>query len=407
MGTLDRELTVSATASLGLHLATRAIPAERGPAVRDRDHLLELHARGVLALDDTVRIAGRTTTAGRHLVAACMPPAMSDEVEAPWDATRGARAIERIVRELHIEIAARSVAALEQLGRLVADRSGFSLASDDFLPPREARAMVHEAHERTVEIEEEYDEGMITDGERFNRVEETWAHAAALARLEARRWAPERDPLAACTASLFESAPPDAMRSLRGVIMVGARWGTGMIGTVGDGIGPHEYFMRAAETRNDLLDDAERRWRAYELARDVDAVIGDLEIVAIDCGTTRGIRVRALKHDDHIAVSLAARIEGRVAAEDVRDRDGALLASAGALLVPALARRIEAALVRSVVVRDVRACEARDGVCSRCFGLGAEDALWTCVGDSVGARATAAIELAVGRLTSGQIIHIC
>jgi DNA-directed RNA polymerase subunit beta' len=165
--------------------------------------------------------------------------------------------------------------------------------------------------------------------------------------------------------------------------------------------------MRAAEVRNDLLDDAERRRHAFELARDVDAVIGDLAIVAIDCGTTRGMRVRALESDDHITGSLAARIEGQVAAEDVRDRDGALLAGAGTLLVPALARRIEEALVASVVVRDVRTCEADGGVCTRCFGLGPEDALWTCVGDRVGARAAAAIGFAVGRLNPRRITHIC
>jgi hypothetical protein len=407
MGTRDGDVIVSATASLGLHLATRQLPAEHGRAVRDHDHLLELYARGVLALDDTVRIAGRTTTAGRHLVAACLPPSMRDVSDAPWHAARGARVIERIVRELHIAIATRCAAALDQLGGFVAERSGLSLASDDFLPPSEAREVVREACARTADIERMYEEGLITDGERFNRTVDTWAHAAELGRLEARRRAPQRDPLAACAASLFDSATPDAMRSLRGVIVVGSRWATGMVGTVADGIDVHEFFIRAAAARNDVLDAAERKRRAYELARDVDAVIGTLEIVAVDCGTARGIRVRALEYDEHTVGSLALRIENQLTAEDVHDRNGVLLAAAGTLLVPALARRIEQALVTSVVLRDVRTCGALDGVCARCFGLGPEDALWTCVGDRIGARAAAAIGGGVAQLAPRRITHIC
>src|SRR5262249_20348117 len=133
---------LSSVASLGLHLATRTAPAAHGRAIRDLDGLIEAHGRGALTLDDTARIAGGTTTAGRHLVAACLPPSFRAVAEAPWDAVRGAREVARIVRELHVEIAARSVQALEALGTHVAARSGLSLAIDDLLPPAAARAVV-------------------------------------------------------------------------------------------------------------------------------------------------------------------------------------------------------------------------------------------------------------------------
>lgn len=404
---MARDEIPCATASLGLHLATCAAPAEHGQAIRDLEQLLELYTRGALALADTVRIAGRTTTVGRHLVAACLPPSMTDVSDAPWDAARGARAIDRIVREYHVEIAARCAMALDQLGLYVAERSGLSLAADDFMPPREARAAIEEARTRALELEQMYTDGLITDSERFNRDVDTWSHAAELARLEARRQAPERDPLAVCAASLPESPRPDAIRSPRGTIYVGPGWATGMTGTLGGGLDGHEYFVRATEARHGLLTTSERRWLAYELARDIDAVIGDLAIVAVDCGTARGMRVRAFEYEGYVPGSLAARIEGCVAAEDVHDRDGTLLAATGTLLVPALARRIEEGHVTSVVVRDVRSCEAEDGVCARCFGLAPEDALWTCIGDGVGARAAAAIGAAVGRLARRRIFHIC
>lgn len=113
----------TAIAGLGLHLATRTLPGPRARAYRDCDRVVEAHARGALALDDTIRVGGWTTTAGRYLVAQCLPPSYRDAADAPWDAARGERLIERVTRELHVEIAARAVAALEQLGRFIADRS--------------------------------------------------------------------------------------------------------------------------------------------------------------------------------------------------------------------------------------------------------------------------------------------
>jgi hypothetical protein len=96
-----------------------------------------------------------------------------------------------------------------------------------------------------------------------------------------------------------------------------------------------------------------------------------------------------------------------VTAEDVCDRAGTLIAPAGTLLVPAFARRIEAAQIASVLLRDVRTCEGVGGVCSRCFGLAPEDALWTCVGDDVGARAALAIATVASQLPARRIYHIC
>ena len=86
---------------------------------------------------------------------------------------------------------------------------------------------------------------------------------------------------------------------------------------------------------------------------------------------------------------------------------GEVLAVAGALITPAIARRIEAAQVVSVMIRDVRTCEARGGVCARCFGLAPEDAIWPSIGDEVGARAAEAISAAVRRLPRDRMFHIC
>ena len=398
----------SAFACLGLHVATRARPTPPARAYRDRDRVLEAHARGVLALGDTIRVGGRTTTAGRYLVAECLPPAHREVADAPWDARRGARAIARITRELHVEVAARAVAALEQLGCLVAERSGFSLALADFEPPVEAEAVIAAAREEAAGVEREYHEGEITDGERYSRVYDIWARAAALARVEASKHAPDRDPLAACAASYPDTPSPECLRSIRGVIPNASGWEwSGMVGTLAHGSNPHEYFLTCAEARHKTLDTLERDRKAARLFRDLFAVLGDLEIVAIDCGTARGVRARRPPYGADARASLARRIEGCVTADAVADRDGEVIAPPGTLITPVLARRIEAAGVASVQVRDVRTCDARGGVCARCFGLVPEDAIWASVGDDVGARASEAIGAAALRLPSARVFHIC
>lgn len=400
---------LSSVASLGVYLATRTAPAPRGRAVRDLDRLIEALDRGALAIDDTVRIAGITTTVGRHLVAACLPPSLRAAADAPWDAARGARELARIIRELHVEIAGRCVEALETLGQRIAARSGLSLAQGDFLPPAGARAAIDEAHRDAARIADDCFAGRISDAERFHDQCDTWSHARAIVELEARRDAPEHDPLAACAASQREPVQPEVLRSPRGTIRVpfGDHVVMHMAGTLGDGLGTHEYFVRTVEARRTTLDAAARQQIARALLADLDAAIGDIEIVAVDCGTTRGVEVCATVFEEDEPGSLADKLAGAVAAEDVRDRAGAVIARAGAVLSPELARRIEAARIAAVVLRDVRTCEASGGVCAWCFGLAPEDALWTCAGDPVGARAAATIATAASRIALGRIYHIC
>jgi DNA-directed RNA polymerase subunit beta' len=327
--------------------------------------------------------------------------------EAPWDAVRGARELARIVRELHVEVAGRCVEALEALGTHLAARSGLSLALDDFLPTADARAAVEVAESESSRVLADYFDGSITDGERYNKQVSAWLDASALAQRFVRSGATARDPLATYVAAQREPVPPEVLRSMRGAIQASPARDmvTHMTGTLGTGLGVHEYFVRAAEARCVTLTTAERQHQASEMLADLDAAIGDVEIVAIDCGTTRGVRIYATAFDD--AGSLAVQIAGSVAAEDVRDRAGAVLVPAGTPLTPALARHIEAAQIAWVVVRDVRTCAAIGGVCSRCFGLSPEDALWTCVGDPVGARAAAAIATAVSHQPLSGNFFIC
>ncbi|MCE9572580.1 MAG: hypothetical protein K8W52_05440 [Deltaproteobacteria bacterium] len=395
----------SAMACLGLHLATRARPEPPGRAFAGRDQILEAHARGALALSETVRVGGWTTTAGRFLVAACLPPEARVAADAPWDASRAVRVLDLIMRMFHVEVAARAAQALDELGTYVALRSGFSLALDDFAAPREAEAAIAHVRRETTEANAYYATGDYTDGERFNRIVDAWWEAAAVARLAARRCAPDLDPLAAAAASSPAMPRPDALRSMRGVRQTPTGDIAAQDGTLARGFGTHEFFLACAEARTEIVEAAARAGEAERLRRDLLAVIGDVAIVAVDCGATRGVTVRAIDFFDEPAGAFARVVEGRVAAAAIAMDDGEALA-AGTLITPRLARRIEAA-VRSIEIRDVQTCEAEAGVCARCFGLAPEDAIWPTVGDRVGVRAAETIAAAAERLPRKFLTFIC
>jgi DNA-directed RNA polymerase subunit beta' len=396
------------TACLGLYLATRTLPGARLRAFRDRERVLEALARGALAIDDTIRVDGRPDTVGRYLVLQCLPAAYRDHHDAPWDRIRVVQVLSHITRDLHVELAARCATALAQLGRYVAERSGFSLAIADFAPGFHTDDLLASAWSDVAAREDAYQQGLTTDGERYNRVQETWQLTTARARIEARRHAPILDPLAAYAASVPYSSAPEYLRTMIGPIQ---RRSSGLyerpvLGTLASGLDVHEYFMCCLVADEARCNIAQRTRVAAGLCETLQVALGDVTIVARDCGTTTGVAVRALLDEQTVVASLGQRAQGHVVVEAVTAPSGELIAPAGALVTSALADRIDATGVFVVVVRDVLACQAEGGVCSRCFGLAPEDAIWPAVGDDVGARAAQAIAHEARRFAD-HYFHIC
>jgi hypothetical protein len=406
---------LSGGACLGLLLATRTEPdaaAASARPFRDREAILVALGHGALALDETVRVGAQITTAGRFLVAECVPAALRAEVQAaPLTAARLAALLARIAFEDHVEIAARCAAAMEQLGRFVADRSGASLAIGDFVVPPGRDAILARAAARVAEVRTQYEDGLVTDGERYNATVDAWADAAAGIQASARATAPRNDPLAALAAA-SDGPPAEYARAIDGVLAKpsGEVHEVPVVHTPGEGLTPHEAMMAAMAARSHRVRQAERDRGAAQLLHVLRAVIGPTRVVIRDCETRRGVHVRRLAQvPAHLpgpfALSLAGRIVGRVAAADVVSRDGDVLARAGALLTRPLAARIEAAHVASVLVRDPITCAAQ-GVCAICLGLDPDDATWNADGDAVGSRAALAIARGARAFTT-RTFHIC
>ncbi len=399
----------SPTACAGIALATRDDAATPVRAFRDAEDLWAAVSRDELSWSTTVFCARVVSTVGRHLVARCLPPSMNPPpTEGVWSAARIQRTLELVARDVHIEIAGRAAEALEAFGMLVAERSGLSLAMDDFAAdPTARRKSVVDAEAQVIAIMREHADGQITDGERYNRTIDVWSEAGSRAHYALARAESPHDTLRVFLRSRLDL---DDARP-RGAIAVRAKASGELLErpqlhSVGEGLDPHESMMRWMEVRPRVLRDQERDEIARDLGNDLHEVLDEVHIVEHDCGAHGGRRWPVWRQLEGDLAANADALTGRVLATDVITYDGRTLAAAGTLVTARIAQAIGTARVPSVLVRDPIACESRDGVCARCVGLDPDDHTWLQVGDAIGARAAkriAADSTQFGR----RWFHIC
>ena len=153
-----------------------------------------------------------------------------------------------------------------------------------------------------------------------------------------------------------------------------------------------EYFISTHGARKGLADTALKTADAGYLTRRLVDVAQDVVINEVDCGTLRGIETSALKENDKIIQELAGRIQGRYNLEEIIDpRNGELLAAPDTYLVPDLAEKIQNAGIEEVQIRSVLTCEAKQGVCQRCYGKNMASNREAELGDAVGIIAAQSI----------------
>jgi DNA-directed RNA polymerase subunit beta' len=401
----ERWAALSPAALAGLYRATRAAPTE-GPTPRRRDleRLWEALARGALALDDTVRVGAHHDTVGRHLVARCLPASL--RTSRVWSFGHAERQLRRVQRAHGAAVTARCAAALEHLGCWVLAGESPSLCIDDLAPTPEHAARVRENQSRVAEVQRMYDEALITDGERYNKIVDLWASVVERDRGEAR----DRTPANTTLAALTQQGPAlAALRAMTGLqaLPSGEIVETPLARTLAEGRSPHEAFLRWRSLRHGVIAEDHAPPAIGELLHDLTVALGGARVPSRDCGTTLGVELDPLRMESgEVVCSVGQRALGRVLAERAIARDGAVVAQRDALVTPDLAARIDAAHLPALRVRDPMTCAASGGPCARCLGLDDRDGTWLQPGDPLGSRI--AFELAVAcRSRPEQTFHIC
>ena len=279
---------------------------------------------------------------------------------------------------------------LKEFGFRNATRGGISIGIEDLHIPEEKESLLQDATERVERFQRAYQTGNITNGERYNKVIDTWTHAnsdIADAMVSAMRKSNDGfNPVF----MMFDSGSRgsrDQIRQLAGMRGLMAKPQKKLTGGIGEiiespiksnfreGLSVLEYFISTHGARKGLADTALKTADAGYLTRRLVDVAQDVTITEEDCGTILGLEVGALKEGEDIIEPLAERIVGTVAAEDIEDphetdQSGrrTLLAEAGQLIDEDMARLIEDSGIETVRIRSVLTCEAKRGLCQMCYG---------------------------------------
>ncbi|MCA0358384.1 MAG: DNA-directed RNA polymerase subunit beta' [Proteobacteria bacterium] len=293
------------------------------------------------------------------------------------------------------------------LGFKEAAKAGISFGKDDIIIPARKTAIVEETRKLAEEYEQQYADGLITKGEKYNKVVDAWAKATdrvadeMMAELQMKHKdenGREKEINAiymmAHSGARGSQAQMKQLGGMRGLMAKpsGEIIETPIVSNFKEGLTVQEYFNSTHGARKGLADTALKTANSGYLTRRLVDVAQDCIIVEEDCGTTKGITLRAVVEGGDVLVSLGSRVLGRFTAEDVKDPGtGELVVPADTYIDENIADAIEAAVVQSVKVRSVLTCEAKIGVCGACYGRDLARGTPVNIGEAVGVIAAQSI----------------
>jgi DNA-directed RNA polymerase subunit beta' len=304
-------------------------------------------------------------------------------------------------------------------GFTYATRAGISIAVDDMLMPPQKNDLIASAEREVKEIYTQYTSGLVTDGERYNKVVDIWQRAGEeVAKAMMGQLGSEPIVDRATGASRTEKGKPLMQESFNSIYMMadsGARGSAaqirqlaGMRGLMAkpdgsiietpitanfrEGLNMLQYFISTHGARKGLADTALKTANSGYLTRRLVDVTQDLVVIENDCGTINGTAMKAMVEGGEVIEALSERILGRVTSADVVNPEtGETAYEAGTLLDEAAVERIEALGVDEVRVRTPLSCETRFGLCAKCYGRDLGRGGIVNVGEAVGVIAAQSI----------------
>jgi len=272
---------------------------------------------------------------------------------------------------------------IKTLGYKFAFQGGLSFSLGDIIIPPEKHTMIAKANKEVDAIKANYNMGLITNNERYNQVIDIWTSTnAELTELSMKRIREDQQGFNSVYMMLDSGArgSKEQIRQLtgmRGLMAKPKKSNAGggeiienpILSNFKEGLSILEYFISTHGARKGLADTALKTADAGYLTRRLVDVAQDVIVSSEDCGTLRGISVTALKKNEEVVEKLKERIVGRTSLQDVVDPvSGELLASAGEHISDEIAAKIEDSSIEAVDVRSALTCEAKKGICTKCYG---------------------------------------
>ncbi|HKE27168.1 MAG TPA: DNA-directed RNA polymerase subunit beta' [Bryobacteraceae bacterium] len=268
---------------------------------------------------------------------------------------------------------------VKALGFLYATRAGISIGIDDMVVPGEKYSLVREAEKEVVAVENQYQDGAITHGERYNKIIEIWSKVTERVSDEMFQAMEEDDRTGRYLNPIYIMADSGARGSKQQIRQLSGMRGlmakpsgeiieTPITANFREGLNVLQYFISTHGARKGLADTALKTADSGYLTRRLVDVAQDVIVTENDCGTTEGIYVEPIIESGEIIEPLRDRIVGRVALEDQKDYEGNVIVAVNQEITEDLAAAIQSAGIERVKIRSVLTCESKRGVCVACYG---------------------------------------
>jgi DNA-directed RNA polymerase subunit beta' len=294
------------------------------------------------------------------------------------------------------------------LGFYHAFKAGISFGKDDMVIPETKAKFVEQTHDLVREYEQQYNDGLITQLEKYNKVVDAWSKCTdqvaremmqRISSVQVEKGTGRSRPVNSVYMMAHSGArgSEKQMRQLAGMrgLMTkpsGEIIETPIISNFKEGLSVLEYFNSTHGARKGLADTALKTANSGYLTRRLVDVAQDAIIAEEDCGTDAGINVQAVVDAGQVIVSLAQRVLGRTAAEDIKDpASKRVLVKTGALLEEKEVEAIEKSQIQEVRIRSVLTCETTNGVCAKCYGRDLARGTPVNIGEAVGVIAAQSI----------------
>ena len=378
--------------------------------------LRQAYECGVVSLQARVRCRYRgvieETTTGRILLTEILPDAVGfTHINRLQTKKELAKLIDMVYRACGTKETVVFADRLMGTGFAFAAKAGISFGKDDLVIPQAKKQLVRDAHNKVKEMETQYSEGLITEGEKYNKVIDIWSQCTERVAEEMMRGISTVEVMdqkgvkreQSSLNSIFMMANSGArgsaaqMRQLAGMRGLMAKPSGEIIeapitANFREGLTVLQYFISTHGARKGLADTALKTANSGYLTRRLVDVAQDCIVREQDCGTKQGLTASALVEGNDLVESLGDRILGRTSVEEVRDPiTDELLCAADQIMSEEDMDRIENSNVESVLIRSPLTCETERGVCVLCYGRDLARGLPVTIGEAVGVIAAQSI----------------
>ncbi len=369
---------------------------------------VHLQAKVRVMLDDELV----ETTVGRVLLHEIVP------VEIPfsfYNETLTKKIISRLFEDIYLKAGDKKTVIfadqIKDLGYKIATQAGISIGIDDLEIPDSKGALIEAATEKVLEIERQINNGLITSGERYNKLVDIWSKTTdevaneMMETISKEMMADESGKLHEVKSfnSVFMMADSGARGSQQQIRQLAGMRGlmakpsgeiieNPIIANFREGLNVLQYFVSTHGARKGLADTALKTANSGYLTRRLVDVAQDAVVSEVDCGTLDGIYVTPLTEGGEVIESVASRVLGRVAQDDIiSPLTGEVIVEADYEITEEIAKEIDASGIDRVRIRSVLTCQAKKGICAYCYGRDLARSRIVNIGESVGVIAAQSI----------------